>query len=156
MISVSEQEKSIIGDLLTKSCCLLDQRQFLEWAELFADDGVYELLFKSKEIGGKDDFLMKLDKPNLVKTLKLLPNHIVDTAKRLHMLSNINVRLDFNNGHCTYNFAIYRTTEAGQSSLYAVGSNEDHLVKKNDQWLFQRHRVVLDTRMLPAHTHIPL
>jgi 3-phenylpropionate/cinnamic acid dioxygenase small subunit len=156
MTSLYEEEKRIVNDLLINSSSLLDDGQFLKWAELFAEDAVYELLFKSKEIGGTDDFLMKLNKTDLVKTLKLLPHHVVDRAKRLHMLTNFKLQINGNTGHSTYNFAIYRTTESGKTSLYTVGSNEDHLIKKDDHWLFQRHRVVLDTRMLETHTHIPL
>jgi 3-phenylpropionate/cinnamic acid dioxygenase small subunit len=152
----TEQEPIYHKAVTVNSCSLLDDGRLLEWTELFIDDGWYELLFKNKEIGEKEDFLLKLQKADLVETIKVLPHHIVDTAKRLHMLSNIKIRFNGDAGHSRCNFAVYRTIESGKSGLYAVGRNEDDVIKKGNRWLFQRHRVVLDTRMLETHTHIPI
>ena len=145
-----------IVELLMKAAILLDEGRFLDWADLFDENGQYEMLFKSEEIGGVEDYLMKLEKAELVKVLSLLPNHVVDTAKRLHIVSNAMIELNGKTAESRSNFTVYRTGEKGKTTLYAVGHCEDSLVKENGRWLFLKRRIVLDTRMLETHTHMPL
>jgi 3-phenylpropionate/cinnamic acid dioxygenase small subunit len=146
-----------IEEILIKAAAFLDDRRFLEWADLFADDAQYEMLFKSKELRDIDDYLMQFNKEEIVNRMKLLPNYVTDTAKRLHTVSNIRIeKIDGTNVNCTSRFTVYRTVEDGTTTLYAVGSNHDVLVQRAGQWLFLKRRVVLDTRKLEAHTHMPL
>src|SRR6185503_3876602 len=151
----SYETRQAIEEILLKAAAFLDEKRFLEWAELFADDAQYEMLFKSKELRDIDDYVMQFNKAELVSRMKLLPNYVIDTAKRLHAVSNIRIEVDENNATCTSRFTVYRTLEDGTTSLYAVGSNDDALVQRAGQWLFLKRRVVLDTRKLEAHTHMP-
>jgi len=150
------ETKQVIEETLIKAAYFLDERRFLEWADLFADDAQYEMLFKSKELRDIDDYLMQFNKEELTNRMKLLPNYVTDTAKRLHAVSNIRIVLDGSNANCTSRFVVYRTAEDGTTTLYAVGSNYDVLVQRAGQWLFLKRRVVLDTRKLETHTHMPL
>jgi len=150
------EEKQAIYELLITAATFLDEGRYLEWADLFVENAEYEMLFKSREIGGVDDYLMKLDKKELANTLRLLTHHVIDTAKRLHVVSNVNAQVNGNSANCLSSFSVYRTTEDGRTSLYAVGRSEDALVKQNNRWLFLKRRVVLDTRLLEVHTHMPL
>jgi 3-phenylpropionate/cinnamic acid dioxygenase small subunit len=152
----SYETRQAIEEILLKAAALLDEKRFLEWADIFADDAQYEMLFKSKELRDIDDYVMQFNKEELVSRMKLLPNYVIDTAKRLHAVSNIRIEVDENNAICTSRFTVYRTLEDGTTSLYAVGSNHDALVQRAGQWLFLKRRVVLDTRKLEAHTHMPL
>ena len=152
----SYETRQAIEEILLKAAAFLDEKRFLEWAELFDDDAQYEMLFKSKELRDIDDYVMQFNKAEHVSRMKLLPNYVIDTAKRLHAVSNIRIEVDENNATCTSRFTVYRTLEDGTTSLYAVGSNDDALVQRAGQWLFLKRRVVLDTRKLEAHTHMPL
>jgi 3-phenylpropionate/cinnamic acid dioxygenase small subunit len=150
------ETKHAIEDIIIKAAYFLDERRFLDWADLFADDAQYEMLFKSKELRGIDDYLMQFNKEELVNRMKLLPNYVADTAKRLHAVFNIRIEVDGGNANCTSRFTVYRTAEDGTTTLYAVGSNHDVLAQRSGRWLFLKRRVVLDTRKLEAHTHMPL
>ncbi len=135
---------------------MLDESRVEEWTDLFTDTAQYEMLIQSKEIGGIDDYMMKLNKDDLVKRMTLVPNYVLDTAKRLHLVSNIHINLHGKAATVRSNFVVYRTTEAGRTSLYAVGHSEDEVVETNGSWQFQKRRVVLDTRLLEVHSHLPL
>jgi len=150
------ETKQAIEEVLIKAASFLDERRFLEWADLFADDAQYEMLFKSKELRDIDDYLMQFNKEEIVNRMKLLPNYVIDTAKRLHTVANIKIEVDESNANCTSRFTVYRTVEDGTTTLYAVGSNHDVLVQRAGQWLFLKRRVILDTRKLETHTHMPL
>jgi 3-phenylpropionate/cinnamic acid dioxygenase small subunit len=149
-------DKEAIYELLIRAATLLDEDKFLDWLELFAENAQYEMLFRNREIGGLDDYLMKLYKHELVQAMTLLPNHVVDAAKRLHIVSNVLIKASEKTAESRCSFTVYRTAEQGKSTLYAVGHSEDSLVKENGRWLFLKRRVVLDTRMLETHTHVPL
>ena len=145
-----------VEELLLRAARLLDESRVEEWTDLFTDTAQYEMLFQSKEIGGIDDYMMKLNKDDLVKRMTLVPNYVLDTAKRLHLVSNIHINLHGKAATVRSNFVVYRTTEAGRTSLYAVGHSEDEVVETNGSWQFQKRRVVLDTRLLEVHSHLPL
>lgn len=152
----NHETRQAIEECLIRAAYFLDEKRFLDWASLFADDAHYEMLFKSKELRDTDDYLMQFSKEELVNRMTLLPNYVIDTAKRLHAISNIVIEVSGNSANCTSRFSVYRTTEDGTTSLYAVGSNYDTLIQRSGQWLFLKRRVVLDTRKLEAHTHMPL
>jgi 3-phenylpropionate/cinnamic acid dioxygenase small subunit len=154
--SASSSDKEAIYELLMAASSFLDEGKFVDWLAVFSEDAQYEMLFQSAEIGGIDDYLLKLDKPGLAKMIHLLPNHVVDLAKRLHCTSNIVITLNGGTAQSRSNFNIFRTADGGKTTLYAVGHSEDVLVKEGSRWLFSKRRVVLDTRMLETHTHIPL
>ena len=154
--SVLSEEKQAISDLHIGSAALLDDGRFQEWASLFSDDAKYELLFRSAEIGGIEDYLMRYDKSELLRRVTLLPHYVTDTAKRLHIVSNIRVTLNGNSASSESRLVVYRTTEDGRTGLYAVGRTVDTLIKTGERWLFRERRIILDTRMLEVHTHMPL
>ena len=81
--SPSYEIRQAIEAIVLKAAASLDEKRFLEWAELFADDAQYEMLFKSKELRDIDDYVMQFNKEELVSRMKLLPNYVIDTAKRL-------------------------------------------------------------------------
>ncbi|NIO09563.1 MAG: hypothetical protein GTO40_16800 [Deltaproteobacteria bacterium] len=114
------------------------------------------MLVQNLEFGGMDDYMIKLKKEELVKRMKLVPNYVVDPAKRLHIVSNIQINAQGKSATVRSNFVVYRTTDDGRTSVYAVGHNEDEVVESNGSWFFQKRRVVLDTRLLEVHTHLPL
>jgi len=153
---MSLEDRQAIHDLLINAGLLLDEGRFMDWAALFAENAEYAMLFKSKEIGGVDDYLVRLDKKQLLDKLVLLPRYVIDRAKRLHMVSNIRVEINGNTANSRSSFTVYRTTEDGKTNLYAVGHSEDSVIKRDNKWLFLKRKVILDTRMLEAHTHMPL
>lgn len=150
------EEKQAINDLYFGSAALLNNGRFQEWVSLFSDNARYELLFRSAELGGVEDYLMRYEKNQLLSRVTLLPHYVSDTAKRLHVVSNIRVALNGNSANGESSLVVYRTTEDGRTGLYAVGLTVDKLIKIGERWLFSERRVVLDTRMLEVHTHMPL
>jgi 3-phenylpropionate/cinnamic acid dioxygenase small subunit len=95
------------------------------------------MLFKSKELRDIDDYVMQFNKEELVSRMKLLPNYVIDTAKRLHAVSNIKIEVDEDRAACSSRFTVYRTLEDGTTSLYAVGSNDDAFVQRAGQCSFE-------------------
>ena len=149
------EEKEALRDLIQDSAYLLDHEQFVDYMNLFADTSQYELVAKSREIGGKETMWLAMNKPDLVQLLSEVPDHVRDEAERLHLVSPIRVDVQDDEASSLSHFAIFRTTTAGESQVYAVGHYEDAFVKRDGKWWFAKHRVVVHTRMLQISTHVP-
>ena len=134
---------------------LLDEEKFDEWLTLFDSDGSYELSAYSTEIRRWMTWQLS-DRETLEKMLKNIDEHVRDPARRRHVVSLPLVELDVDQGRVTSHFSLFRTTPDGQSSLYMVGCYQDRIVRRTGAWLYAAHKVIVDTRMLDAFTHIPV
>ena len=77
------EEKEAIRDLIQDSGYLLDHEQFVDYVNLFADASQYELVAKSREIGGRETPWLAMNKSDLGQLLSEIPDHVRDSARRL-------------------------------------------------------------------------
>lgn len=150
------EEREALRDLIQNTAYFLDQERFTDYMNLFADASEYELVAKSRELGGKETVWWSADKKDLMQALSEVPDHIRDEAQRLHLVSPIRLQVEGDKASALSNFAAFRTTTAGESRVYAVGHYEDTFVKRDGKWWYSRHRVVVHTRMLEIATHVPI
>lgn len=148
-------EKEAVRDLLQATARLLDREELGEWGELFAPESEYELAAYSPEIRAAMSW-WKTDRAALLQMLREVPDHVRDPAKRLHLVTPVSIEVSGDQATAISHFAVFRTTEEGASHVYAVGRYEDTLVKHGGRWLYAKHRVVVETRMLETFTHLPL
>ncbi|MGQ0651416.1 MAG: aromatic-ring-hydroxylating dioxygenase subunit beta [Betaproteobacteria bacterium] len=148
-------DREAIADLVQRTAFLLDEERLADWCGLFDAAGTYELAAYSTELR-KWMTWWHADRPTLEKTLKEVPQHVRDPARRRHVVGAPLVEIAGDEAKATAQFAIFRTTPEGQSSLYLVGRYDDRLVKRGGAWLYAAHKAIADTRMLDAFTHIPL
>lgn len=149
------RDREAIADLVQRTAFLLDEDRLADWAALFDAAGTYELAAYSTELRKWMTWWLA-DRPTLEKTLKEVKQHVRDPATRRHVVGAPLVEVSGDEAKATTQFAIFRTTPEGQSSLYLVGRYEDRLVKKDGAWLYAAHKAIADTRMLDAFTHVPL
>jgi methanesulfonate monooxygenase small subunit len=148
-------EREAIRDLVQRTAMLLDEEKFDDWVALFDGAGTYELTAYSPEIRRWMSWWHS-DRPALEKMLKEVGQHVRDPARRRHVVGPAQVILGGEGAQVVSHFALYRTTPEGQSSLYMVGRYEDRVVNRSGSWLYAAHKVITDTRMLDAFTHIPV
>lgn len=134
---------------------LLDGEDFAGWLALFDEQSEYEITAHSSEIQ-QEMLWWKSDRPSLQKTLKEIPKHVHDKARRLHIVTPTQVDLSGDHARATSTFAVFRITPDGDTSVYVVGHYQDTLVKKEERWLYKTHKVILQTRMLAVPTHVPI
>ena len=154
-VSIAE-EKEAIRDLIQNTASLLDHEQFVDFMNTFADISTYEMVVRSREIGGRENVWLRLDKPDMMQLLSEVNDQVRDEGERLHLVSPINIDVDDEEASCQSNFAVFRTSKAGESNVYAVGHYEDTFVKRDGKWWYTKHRAVIHTRMLEISTHLPI
>jgi 3-phenylpropionate/cinnamic acid dioxygenase small subunit len=141
--------------LVQRTAILLDDEKFDAWLTLFDADATYEISAYSTEIRRWMTWQLS-DRETLRKMLAEVNDHVRDPARRRHVVGMPLIELDGDNGHATSHFSLFRTSPDGQSSLYMVGSYQDRIVKRDGAWLYAAHKVIVDTRVLDAFTHIPV
>jgi 3-phenylpropionate/cinnamic acid dioxygenase small subunit len=156
VMSSHQEEVEAIRTLVQRAAALLDTEQFGEWIGLFDAEASYELAAYSTEIRRWMTWQLS-DRPTLEQMLGEVGEHVRDPARRRHVVGMPLVEFAGDTtARATTAFSLFRTTPEGESSLYIVGSYEDQLVKRDGTWRYAFHRVVADTRVLDAFTHIPV
>jgi 3-phenylpropionate/cinnamic acid dioxygenase small subunit len=150
------EEKEAIRDLIQNTAYLLNHEQFVDYMNTFADTSTYEMVVRSREIGGKENVWLRLDKQDMMQLLSEVSDQVRDEGERLHLVSPINLDVGDEEASCLSHFAVFRTSTAGESNVYAVGHYEDSFVKRDGKWWYTKHRAVIHTRMLEISTHLPI
>ena len=154
-MSASPADFAAACTLVQRTAMLLDEEKFDEWLALFDTEGSYELSAYSTEIHRWMTWQLS-DRATLETMLKNIDEHVRDPARRRHVVGIPLVELEADQGRVTSHFSLFRTTPDGQSSLYMVGCYQDRIVQRSGAWLYTAHKVIVDTRMLDAFTHIPI
>lgn len=147
--------KEAVFDLIRRTAARLDEEALDQWLELFAAKSEYEIKAYGPEIKS-DMSWWKTDREELARILAEVHEHVRDPGKRLHLVTPISVELSGDSADALSHFGILRTTPDGKTEIYAAGRYEDRVLKENGSWLYECHRVILDTRMLDPFTHLPL
>ena len=149
------RDRLAIQDLVQRTATLLDDEKLDEWLELFDEESGYELCAYSTEIRRWMTW-WKSDRLTLAQQLKDVNQHVRDPATRRRIVGTPMITFSGNSARAVSPFVIYRTTPDGQSSQYLVGRYDDEIVRKGSSWLYKTHKVIADTRVLDAFTHLPL
>jgi 3-phenylpropionate/cinnamic acid dioxygenase small subunit len=148
-------EREAIRDLVQQTAVLLDKEELSQWLGLFAADSGYEIVAFGNEISQSMTW-WKSNAEELRKLLEDVPRQVRDTARRLHIVIPTKVDVSEDRALVHSNFTVLRTTQDGKTNVYVAGTYVDNVVKRAGRWLYEKHQVVLHTRMLDAFTHIPL
>ena len=150
-------DRSLIEELIYRSCLLLDEQDFKGYLDLCDEQFRYTITTHSPEIR-KDMVWLDHNKNGMTTLLNQLPRHNSDHSPLTRHATVYTVRYDAarQQGEVVSALQVFRTAlDGGNSELFAVGKYLD-TVKVNDGKLLLLRRVVkLDTRMLGIGYHIP-
>jgi 3-phenylpropionate/cinnamic acid dioxygenase small subunit len=141
--------------LISRAARCLDDGLYDDFLNLFTNDGKYSIEAQSAELGRQLTW-MALGRSELAALFKEYPDHVTDTATRLHLVATAEVEIDNGAGRAISTFAVFRTDIHGASSIYAVGHYEDELVVEERSWKLKNRKVRLQTRQFTVPTPLPL
>lgn len=142
-----------IRDLMYECARLVDRQQFLEWMDLFVEDGVYSAI-TYENLHDQGLYLFYDDGREAFKerVAYLRGFWQVARGKTIHQVSNIEITgLKEDEAKARSYFVIFRTGTSGVSEFHACGEYEDEVVKRDGRWLFRRRNAIVDTAVLPSH-----
>jgi 3-phenylpropionate/cinnamic acid dioxygenase small subunit len=122
---------SEVRRLLAQYCDLMDDRRYVEWSELFAADGVWEL--GGKQYRGPSETRAYMD-----QLLKDRPQR-----RTRHANTNALIELDGAQGRVTSDYAMLASEPEGAPwTVVALGRYFDRVLRKADgSWQFTERRL---------------
>lgn len=150
-------DRSLVEELIYRSCLLLDERDFAGFLELCDERFRYTIMTHSPEIR-RDMTWLDHDKNGMATLLNQLPRHNSDHSPLTRHATVYTVRYDSarQQGEVVSALQVFKTAlEGGVTELFAVGKYLDTVKLDDGKLLLLRRVVKLDTRMLGIGYHIP-
>ena len=135
-------DKQEIEELLTRYMRLLETRDWVDYAQLFATDG--ELHFNEYHLVGSQvirDTMLKIA-PNDPKT---------PAPSAADLLTNVNITVNGETATGTSRWTGITLGADNRPAVSRAGRYEDTFVRENDRWRFQKRIVLIDvTPVVPS------
>lgn len=148
-------QREALRRLISRSGRLLDEGDFGAYTGLFAPDGEYRLEAAGPEVAHAMTWVL-LTRDELAALLDSAAKHVWNTGLRKHLIAVDDVELDGERAAASATFCVFRTDEAGATSVYAVGSYDDEWSLADGRWSLRRRVARVQTRSLTPPSAMPL
>lgn len=145
-------EREILG-LIRRAARLADEQKFLEWMDLFSEDGRYGAITHENFASTGLHLFKDNGKRALHERVSFLMGlWQVPRAKTLHLVTNTEVEAgpSADTAKAVSNFLMTRTADMEHAKLHACGRYLDQFERRDGRWLFSERIVVVDSNLLPA------
>ncbi len=148
-----------LTELQDRYTAALDDGRLEDWAALFTEDALYEIISRENESAGFPVPLMRCEGAAMMRDRVLALRHanIYETPQYRHMLSGHAVSVAPGGAatmRCSY--VVVNTTQAGDSFVYQAGQYQDHVVSTPDGWRFAAKRAIYDTHRVQTLLAYPV
>ena len=146
-------------ELQDRYVAALDDGRLEDWAALFTEDCLYEIIARENESAGFPAPLMRCEGAAMLRdrVVSLRHANIYATPHYRHMLSGTVVEpLAEGAVAMRASYALVNTTEAGDSFVYQAGQYQDRAVATAEGWRFASKRVVYDTHRVQTLLAYPV
>jgi 3-phenylpropionate/cinnamic acid dioxygenase small subunit len=148
----AETERAAVA-LIYKAARLTDDRKYVEWMDLFTEDGEYSAI-THENLNHKGLRLFRdVGKTALYERVAFLMGvWQVPRGKTVHLVSNVEVFAGEheNTVQAMSNFIITRTADLEHTVLHAAGRYIDRLERRDGVWLFKDRLAIVDSNLLPG------
>lgn len=150
-------DRSLVEELIYRSCLLLDEKNFSGYLDLCDDQFRYTITTYSPEIR-KDMIWLDHDKNGMTTLLNQLPRHNSDQSPvtRHATVYTMSYEAAKRQIDVVSALQVFKTAlEGGVTELFAVGKYLDTVKLNGEKPRLLKRVVRLDTRMLGIGYHIP-
>jgi uncharacterized protein (TIGR02246 family) len=123
------EDKDAIRELLAEYCFHLDAGNYAEMAALFTDDGTWDTAF-GKGTGHE----------GIVAQATRIAQQSTSRPRRVHLVTNIVIRLDGDRAQVASNWVVVENNTAGPR-IGSAGGYADDLVKRDGAWFFRYRKI---------------
>ncbi len=145
-------EKGVVS-LIHRAARLSDERRYLEWRELFTQDGEYSAITHENHAYKGLRLFRDVGQAALHERVAFLMGVLqTPRGKTVHLVSNIEVIAGEtpDTASARSSFLITRTAEMEHTILHAAGIYLDAFERHDGKWLFKSRLVIVDSNLLPA------
>lgn len=150
--SIEPETERQINALIARASAYADARRFVDFFELFIDDGEYSAITYENLENGLFLFTDKGLQGFRERAAYNIGVWQVPRGKTTHMVSGTIITPDEGNEEvvAVSNFMVARTGEIEHTSLHASGQYVDRFVQADGNWKFASRMVLVDSNMLPG------
>jgi len=137
----------------------LDNDRLEEWATLFTEDCLYEIIPRENEDAGLPIGVMYCDSQRMLRdrVLSLRHANIYGAHSYRHMTSGLQLRsIDADTVETESSYVVIQTLQDGESFVYQVGRYLDRVVRTPAGWRYQSKRVIFDTSRVATLLATPI
>lgn len=142
-----------ITALIFRAARLVDEKKYLEWLDLFTDDGQYgAATHENFTTGGLHLFKDKSKQAIHERVSFLMGLWQVPRGKTVHLVTNIELETaaDGRTATARSNFLVTRTADLEHTKLHASGHYRDKFARRDGTWYFAERLAIVDSNLLPA------
>ncbi|RYX96230.1 MAG: anthranilate 1,2-dioxygenase [Comamonadaceae bacterium] len=137
-----------IHQLHERYCAALDNDRLEEWASLFTEECLYEIVPKENADLGLPIGLIYCNNRRMLRdrVLSLRHANIFEEHACRHMTSGLSVvAVDADTVTAEASYVVIQTRTSGESFVYQAGRYLDRIVRTEFGWRYQERRVIYDT-----------
>jgi anthranilate 1,2-dioxygenase small subunit len=137
-----------IFQLQERYSAALDNDRLEEWASLFTEDCLYEIVPKENVDAGLPIGVIYCDNQRMLRDRVKSLRHasIYEAHTNRHMTSGLAIKvISSNEVECDSNYVVIQTRTNGESFVYQAGRYSDRVVLTPNGWRYRQRRVVYDT-----------
>jgi 3-phenylpropionate/cinnamic acid dioxygenase small subunit len=145
------RERAITA-LIHRAASLADEQRFLDWMDLFAEDGEYSAITRENLAYKGLRLFRDVGRAALHERVAFLMGLIqTPRGRTVHLVGNIEIAAGEgpDTASATSAFIIARTGELEDTRLHAAGRYLDRFVREDGGWRFKARLVVVDSEQLP-------
>ncbi|MDB5998871.1 MAG: anthranilate 1,2-dioxygenase [Rhizobacter sp.] len=137
----------------------LDGDRLEDWAAMFTEDCLYEIVPKENEDMGLPMGLIRCDNQRMLRDRVLSLRHasIFDAHTYRHMTSGLTITsADADSAAMSASYVVVQTRSNGESQIFQAGRYDDRVVRVNGQWLYASKRCIYDTSRVQTLLATPI
>jgi anthranilate 1,2-dioxygenase small subunit len=148
-----------IYQLQERYCAALDNDRLEEWASLFTEDCLYEIVPKENVDAGLPIGVIYCDNQRMLRDRVKSLRHasIYEPHTNRHMTSGLSIHLiDPKTVQSESSYVVIQTRTNGESFVYQAGRYLDRVVLTTEGWRYRQRRVVYDTSRVQTLLATPI
>ena len=146
-------------ELQDRYVAALDDGRLEEWAALFTEACLYEIIARENESAGFPAPLIRCEGAAMLRDRVVALRHanIYEEPQYRHMVSGYAISpLEDGAVAMRSSYVVVNTSQAGDSFVYQAGLYQDRLVRTPDGWRFAAKRAVYDTHRVQTLLAYPV
>lgn len=137
----------------------LDNDRLEEWATLFTEDCLYEIVPRENEDAGLPIGVIYCDSQRMLRdrVLSLRHANIYGEHSYRHLTSGLRIgAIDADTVETESSYVVIQTLQQGESFVYQAGRYLDRVVRTPEGWRYQSKRVIYDTSRVATLLATPI
>ncbi|HIL93543.1 MAG TPA: anthranilate 1,2-dioxygenase [Cycloclasticus sp.] len=157
--NITLELKSDVEDLLNAYAQCIDNDELERWPDFFTDECLYRIIPRENHEMGLPTAVMWCDSKGMLEDRITALRHanVYQVQWYRHIISNpciLSVEGDTINVQS--NYAVFKTCNDGESTVYNVGRYVDVIVRENGELKFKERSAIYDTHKITTLMVIPI